>query len=63
MKARGFKMAVLFPMIFIIPFMIVLGGCASTSADRPDYEKIQQDSDKSMQDLKKEEDRHGGNGY
>jgi hypothetical protein len=63
MKTRGFRTAVMLPMIFLIPFTIGLGGCASTPpSERPDSEKIQQDSDKSMQDLKKEEDQRG-NGY
>jgi len=51
-------------MIFLIPFTIWIGGCASTppAPERPDSEKIKQDSGKSMQDLKKEEDRQRGNG-
>lgn len=64
MKARWIRAGILLPMIFLIPFAIGLAGCASTPrSDRPDYEKIQQDSDKGMQDLKKEEDRQRESDY
>jgi hypothetical protein len=65
MKTRSFRTAVVLPMIFLIPFTIGLGGCASTppAPERPDSEKIQKDSDKGMQDLEKEEDRRGTSGY
>jgi len=65
MKSQWFKRAVVLPMIFLIPFTIGLGGCASTptAPERTDSEKIQKDSDKGMQDLEKEEDRRGTSGY
>jgi hypothetical protein len=64
MKWQWFKRAVVLPMIFLIPFTIGLGGCASTppAPERPDSEKIQKDSEKGMQDLKEEENRRG-NGH
>jgi len=63
--SRLFRTAVMLPMILIIPFTIGLGGCASKTPapERPDSDKIQQDSGKSMQDLEKEEDRRGTSGY
>ena len=64
MTFQRLRTAVVLPMVFLIPFTIALGGCAPTppAPERPDGDKIHQDSDKSMQDLKKEEDRRG-NGY
>jgi len=63
--SRLFKTAVMLPMILLVPLTIGLGGCASKAPapERPDKEKIQQDSGKSMQDLEKEEDRRGTSGY
>ncbi|MBI3597457.1 MAG: hypothetical protein HY203_09920 [Nitrospirae bacterium] len=59
MKSHRFKTAVVLLGIFLILVTVWLGGCASTPPERPDSEKIKQDSDKGMQDLKKEEDRRG----
>jgi len=64
MKPHGFRSAVVLLGVFLILLTGWLGGCASTPPPaRPDSGKIQQNSEKSMQDLKKEEDRQRGNGY
>jgi hypothetical protein len=44
-------------------FTVGLIGCASTPPERPDQDKIKQDSDKGMQDLKREEDRRRDSDY
>jgi len=55
------------PIIIVISVMIGLGGCTSSPSPHPensDYDKIQKDSDKSMQDMKKQEENRGGDsGY
>lgn len=60
--SRIFRAAVMLPMILLIPLTIGLGGCASKApapdhSQGPDSDKIQQDSEKGMQDLQKEEER------
>lgn len=57
MKTCRLKTAVLLVGISCILFAGSLGGCASTPPERPDNEKIKQDADKGMQDLKREENR------
>ncbi|MBI3611118.1 MAG: hypothetical protein HY204_10525 [Nitrospirae bacterium] len=42
---------------------VLIGGCASTPPERPDRERIKQDSEKGMQDLKEEENRRRGTDY
>jgi hypothetical protein len=66
MMSAGFRTSVVLPIIFLVPFTVGLWGCASSpkpSGEHTDYDKIQQDSDKSMQDMKKEEERGGSYGY
>ena len=66
MMSRLFRAAILFSLSFIIPLVIGLGGCKSSppqQPERPDSDKIKQDSGKGMQDLEKEEDRRGTSGY
>lgn len=38
-------------------FILGLGGCASPPHERPDRDKIKQDSEKSFQDLEREENK------
>jgi len=64
--SQGFRTTVVIPMIFMIPLTVGIVSCASSPpshTENPDYDKIQQDSDKSMQDMKKEEERGGSYGY
>jgi hypothetical protein len=64
MKHDLFKNGILFPGVLATALTLGLIGCASTPYERPDQDKIRQDSDKGMQDLKREEDRHGNtDGY
>ena len=64
MKTVRFSTAVVVLGIVSILFTVGLGGCASSPPPkRPDSEKIKQDSEKSMEDLKKEEDRQRSNVY
>jgi len=65
MKSNGFRIAVILFGGFLVVATVWLGGCASTppSSEGPDRAKIRQDSEKGMQDLKKEEDRRGTSGY
>jgi len=60
MKNEYFKKGILFSVLLSVALTPGLIGCASSSPyDRPDEGKIQKDSDKTMQDLKQEEGRHG----
>ena len=66
MKSNRFRMVVVFLGGFLILVTVWLGGCAPpppVSSDRPDRDKVKQDSEKGMQDLKKEEERRGSDGY
>jgi hypothetical protein len=66
MMSAGFRTAVVLPIVFLFALTVGLWGCASSpkpSDEQTDYDKIQQDSDKSMQDMKKEEERGGSYGY
>jgi hypothetical protein len=65
MKTVWFKTAVVLPGFLLILATAGLGGCGSTpvAPERPDSEKIKQGSDKSMQDLREEEERQRGGGY
>lgn len=62
MKNDLFKKGILFPAVLATALTLGLVGCASSPTERPDQGKIKQDSDKGMQDLKREEDRHGSSG-
>jgi hypothetical protein len=59
MKNNFLKKGILFPGVLAAALTLAIAGCASTPYDRPDQEKIRQNSDKGMQDLKEEEIRHG----
>ncbi len=59
MKNNLFNNGILFLGVLAMTLTLGLVGCASTPSERPDQEKIQQDSDKGMQDLKREENRRG----
>ena len=65
MKSNRFRTVVIFLGFFLIVATVWLGGCASTppGSERPDRDRIKQNSDKSMQDLQREEDRRGTDGY
>jgi hypothetical protein len=63
MKTHGFKAAVVLWGFFLILFTVWIGGCALTPPpERTDREKVKQNSMKSMQELKDEEER-GDKGY
>jgi hypothetical protein len=62
MKNELFKKGILFLGVFATVLTLGLAGCASSPYERPDQDKIQKDSDKGMQDLNREEDRHGNTG-
>jgi hypothetical protein len=58
MKIHRFKTSVVLFGLFLILLTVWIGGCASTPPPaRPDNEKIKRNSEKSMQDLKNEEDQ------
>ncbi|MBI3995918.1 MAG: hypothetical protein HY349_08085 [Nitrospirae bacterium] len=57
MRRHRFSMSILFLGILLTILTVWLGGCASPPSERPDREKIKQNAEKGMQDLKREEDR------
>lgn len=59
MKKHRFQPGVVLFGFFLILLTVWIGGCASTPppARPPDSGKIKQNSEKSMQDLKNEEDQ------
>jgi type IV pilus biogenesis protein CpaD/CtpE len=59
MKNDLLQKGILFLGVFATALTLGLVGCASTPPERTDHEKIKQDADKGMQDLQREEDRHG----
>ena len=64
MKSRRFQKGFLFLGGLATVFVIGVGGCTSSPPERPDREKIKQDAEKGMQDLQREEGRHGNtDGY
>jgi hypothetical protein len=57
MKTDGFKTITARGALFIL-LTVWIGGCASSPPpERPDSEKIKRNSEKSMQDLKNEENQ------
>ena len=57
MRRHRFSVNIILLGVLATLLTVGLGGCASTPPERPDREKIKQDADKGMQDLKREEDR------
>ncbi len=59
MKNDLFKKGILFLCVLVMALTFGLVGCASSPHERPDGGKIKQNSEKAMQDLEREEIRHG----
>lgn len=63
MRQHRFSVSIIVLGILLTIMTIWLGGCSSAPPQRPDRDKIKQDSDKGMQDLKREEDRRRDSDY
>lgn len=59
MKSRQFKTGVALVACLATLWGVGGGGCASVPPERPDDGKIRRDSDKSFQNLQREEEQHG----
>jgi len=63
MKQDRLSVSIVVLGILLTILTVWLGGCSSTPPQRPDRERIQQDSEKGMQDLKREEERRRDSDY